>query len=256
MSSDVLLQRDGEVAIITLNRPDKLNAWTASMRAELISTLRTLGSDETCRAVVFTGAGRAFCAGQDLSETATTDPEDHESAEAWIDSFEELYRAIRELDQVTIGAINGVAAGSGFQFAALTDLRIGDENVRMGQPEVHSGIPSITGLWVMWGLLGRGKTAEFALTGELVDATEAHRLGLLNTLVEPGEVLNHSITLAHRLSQLPPGAVRLTKARIRAIEEASFADAFVAAKEVHREAYASGEPQREMARFLEKRRNR
>lgn len=254
--SDVLLERDDEVAIITLNRPEKLNAWTADMRARIIEILASLKNDESCRAIVFTGSGRAFCAGQDLAETANTDPEDHEAAETWIDGFEELYRAIRELDQVTIAAVNGVAAGSGFQFAALADLRIGDSSVRMGQPEVHSGIPSITGLWVMWGLLGRGKTAEFALTGELVDAEEAHRLGLLNRLVETGEVLAQSIALAHRMGQLPPGAVRLTKNRIREIEEADFVAAFASAKAVHREAYASGEPQREMARFLEKRRNR
>ncbi|RGE24258.1 enoyl-CoA hydratase/isomerase family protein [Leucobacter sp. wl10] len=253
---DVLLERDGEVAVVTLNRPEKLNAWTADMRSRIIEILAGLTRDESCRAIVFTGSGGAFCAGQDLAETATTDPDDHEAAEAWIDGFEDLYRAVRELDQVTIAAVDGVAAGSGFQFAALADLRVGGASARMGQPEVHSGIPSVTGLWVMWGLLGRGKTTEFALTGELVDADEAYRLGLLNRLVEPGRALEQAIALAHRMSRLPSGAVRLTKSRIREIEEADFTEAFASAKEVHREAYATGEPQREMARFLEKRRSR
>lgn len=256
MTSEVLLQREGAIATITLNRPEKLNAWTAAMRADLTAILKSLGGDETCRAVVITGAGHAFCAGQDLEETAKTDAEDHEAAEAWIDTFEELYTALVDLDQVTIAAVNGVAAGSGFQLALLTDLRIGDPSVRMGQPEVHSGIPSITGVWAMWGILGRAKTTEFVLTGELVDAVEAQRLGLLTTIGEPGETLAEARDLATRLSALPPGAVRLTKERLRSLERDAMSDAFVAAKDVHRRAYASGEPQQEMTRFLESRRNR
>ncbi len=252
MSSEILTERDGEVAIITLNRPEKLNAWTGSMRSALIETLHELKDDSSCKAVVLTGAGRGFCAGQDLAESAAMDPDDHAASDAWIDSFDVLYRAVRDLDQITIAAVNGVAAGSGFQFALTADLRVGDPGARLGQPEVLSGIPSITGLWAMWSILGRSKTTEFALTGELVDADEGKGLGLLNKLSKAGEALSESIELAHRIADYPQGALAITKGRIRELEEDNLVEAVTAAKAAHRAAYASGEPQREMERFLAK----
>lgn len=250
MSQDILFEQTGSTATITLNRPNKLNAWTESMRSELIAHLEGLKGNDDIRTVILTGNGRAFCAGQDLAETASMNPEDHASAEAWIDGFDHLYRAVRNLDQITIAAVNGVAAGSGFQFALLADLRVGDSKVRMGQPEVLSGIPSITGIWAMWSILGKSKTSQFVLTGELVDAAEAQRLGLLNYMADDGGVLAYAKDLAARLSLLPPGAVRLTKNRLRSLEDDDLSDAMAEAKRVHREAYGTGEPQREMARFL------
>ncbi|MFH8982590.1 enoyl-CoA hydratase/isomerase family protein [Streptomyces varsoviensis] len=248
------LPGDVHVAEVTLNRPDKLNAWTGEMRARLVAALQEIGRDETCRAVVLTGAGRAFCAGQDLAETAAIDPDDHAAAEAWIDDFGLLFRTVRALDKPVIAAVNGVAAGSGFQFALLADLRIGHAGVRMGQPEVLSGIPSITGIWAMSGILGRAKTAEFALTGRLVEGPEAQRLGLLSRLVDADQVKAEALAEAARLAELPPGALALTKGRLRELDDAGLDDAIAAAKKVHIAAYATGEPQREMARFLAGRR--
>ncbi|MFJ2516278.1 enoyl-CoA hydratase/isomerase family protein [Streptomyces griseoviridis] len=242
------------LAEVTLDRPDKLNAWTAAMRAELVAALTEAGADDRCRGVVLTGAGRAFCAGQDLAETAAIDPDDHAAAEAWIDDFGLLFRTVRGLDKPVIAAVNGVAAGSGFQFALLADLRIGHAGVRMGQPEVLSGIPSITGIWAMRGILGRAKTTEFALTGRLVHGEEALRLGLLNRLVDADRVKEEALIEATRLAQLPPGAVALTKGRLRELDDAGLDEAIEAAKKVHVAAYATGEPQREMSRFLAGRR--
>jgi enoyl-CoA hydratase/carnithine racemase len=242
------------VGEITLNRPGKLNAWTSEMRGELIAALGEFGTDPQCGAVVITGAGRAFCAGQDLAETAAIDPGDHGATEAWIDDFGRLYRALRSLDKPSVAAVNGVAAGSGFQFALLADLRIGHAGVTMGQPEVLSGIPSITGIWAMWDILGRAKTTEFALAGRLVDGTEAHRLGLLTRLVAEDQVRAEAVSEAARLASLPPGAVALTKRRIRELDDAGLDEAITAAKKVHTAAYATGEPQREMDRFLSGRR--
>lgn len=242
------------VGEVTLNRPGKLNAWTHDMRTELVTALEALGVDPQCRAIVLTGAGQAFCAGQDLAETAAIDPDDHAAAEAWIDDFGRLYRTVRNLDQPTVAAVNGVAAGSGFQFALLADLRIGHAGTTMGQPEVLSGIPSITGIWAMWDILGRAKTTEFALTGRLVDGAEAQRLGLLTRLVAEDEVKAEARAEAARLAAVPPGALALTKGRIRELDEGDLDEAVAAAKKVHTKAYATGEPQREMARFLAGRR--
>jgi enoyl-CoA hydratase/carnithine racemase len=247
------MDREGPVAVITLNRPEKLNAWTAGMRERLMELLREAGSDPEVGAVVLTGAGRAFCAGQDLGETATIDPDDHAASDAWIDGFDRLYRAVLDLDKPTVAAVNGVAAGSGFQFALLADLRIGHAEARMGQPEVLSGIPSITGIWAMWNVLGRARTTEFALTGRLVDGAEAAELGLLTRLVPQDEVLTAAVAQAEELAALPSGAVALTKGRLRELEREALTDAVAAAKKVHAAAYATGEPQREMARFLKER---
>lgn len=256
MSSEILTERDGEVVIITLNRPDKLNAWTGSMRDVLIETLHGLKNDSSCKAVVLTGAGRGFCAGQDLAESAAMDPDDHAASDAWIDSFDVLYRAVRDLDQITIAALNGVAAGSGFQFALTADLRVADPSISLGQPEVLSGIPSITGVWAMWSILGRAKTTEFALTGELVDAEEGQRLGLVNTVSAPGESVSEAIAQAHKIAAYPQGALAITKSRIRDLEDTNLAEAVAAAKVSHRTAYSTGEPQREMERFLAKKRKK
>lgn len=256
MRDEVLVESREELATVTLNRPAKLNAWTAGTRSELIELLTALARDDSIRAVVITGAGRGFCAGQDLAETAAFDPTDHRAAEEWINGFEALYRAVRSLPKPVVAAINGVAAGSGFQFALLADLRIGHAGVQMGQPEVRSGLPSITGIWAMWSILGRAKTTELALTGELVDAAEAARLGLLTKVVAECEVLPVAQQLASKLAGLPSGAVRLTKRRLCELEDAAFAEAFAAARQIHEEAYVTGEPQAQMKQFLSRATNR
>lgn len=240
--------RDG-VRLITLNRPRKLNAWTAAMRADLTEMLLDSERDDRTTAVVITGAGRGFCAGQDLAETAEISTEEQDAGSNWVDSFERLYSSARGLTKPALAAINGVAAGSGFQFSLLLDLRIGHPDVQMGQPEILSGIPSITGLWAMWSILGRSRTTEFALTGELVAADEAHRIGLLNRLTERDLVLSETLDVAARLGSLPRHAMRETKRRLVAIEEDAFREAFAAARAVHDEAYRTGEPQRGMQRF-------
>lgn len=252
MPDTILLERHDDQVVITLNRPEKLNAWTADMRRRLTEMLHALRDDDTCRVVIITGAGRGFCAGQDLGESAATDPSDHEAADRWIDSFEDLYRAVRDLDQITIAAVNGVAAGSGFQLALLCDFRVGDVGARLGQPEARSGIPSVTGLWTMTSIMSLSKAAEFALTAELVDAQEAKRLGLINFLAEPGQALVEARLLGERVSELPAGAIRLTKQRIRELGEAGFIETFEAAKRIHRQSYGSGEPQQEMTNFVQK----
>jgi enoyl-CoA hydratase/carnithine racemase len=246
----VLSERRGSVTVITLNRPDKLNAWTSAMRQALIERIDQASADESCGAIVLTGAGEAFCAGQDLAETASIDAADEASAHAWIDDFDRLFRTMRAVVKPVVAAVNGVVAGSGFQFCLLADLRIGHADIRMGQPEVLSGIPSITGIWAMWDVLGRAKTTEFALTGKLVDGREAARLGLLTAIVEPDEVLSAAVEQAKTLAELPSGAVRLTKARLHELDEQSLVDSIAAAKNVHATAYSTGEPQREMASFL------
>jgi enoyl-CoA hydratase/carnithine racemase len=248
------LDRDGAVAIVTLNRPEVMNAWHSPMRQELGHALDEVNRDAEVRAVILTGAGdRAFSAGQDLNETKTFDPD---RAEAWIGEWRWLYGTIRGLDKPLIAALNGVAAGSAFQVALLTDIRIGHPGVRMGQPEINSGIASTLGPWLMMEMLGLSRTVELTLTGRMMDAEECHRIGLIHRLVAKDQVMPTALSVARELADKPPVAMRLDKRRFREVTEQGFEEALAAGVRMQREAYASGEPQAMMERFLAERAQR
>jgi enoyl-CoA hydratase len=241
----------GAVAVLTVDRPAKLNAWTGAMREQLANLLRDCAAQPDVRAVVLTGAGdRAFCAGQDLAETQRFQRGDHAGAERWIDGIERFYDALRDLDKPLVAALNGVAAGSGFQAALLCDVRIAHSAVQLGQPEVNSGIPSITGTYLMAAAFGMSRTVELVLSGRLMSAPEALAAGVVHEIVPAAEVHSRSVAVAAALAEQPSGAVARTKAWVRQLTEDGYRAAFRAARVVHRDAYATGEPQRMMARFL------
>lgn len=247
----ILLDRHQEVATITLNRPEKLNAWHSEMRLEVANALRKCNADSQIRAVIITGAGdRAFSAGQDLAESQQFTAE---RAVEWMGEWRNLYGAIREMDKPLIAALNGVAAGSAFQAALLTDIRVGHPGVRMGQTEINSGIPSVTGPWIMWDLLGRARTVELTLTGRLMDGDECHALGLIHHLVPQDQVMERAMQVALELAAKPPIAMKLNKRRFREVTQAGFEDAERAGAIIHREAFASGEPQAMMEKFFAER---
>ncbi|KLK91344.1 enoyl-CoA hydratase [Microvirga vignae] len=248
MAEFVLSERQGAVGIVTLNRPQVLNAWNAAMRDELTAALTAMEEDAAVRAIILTGAGdRAFGAGQDLNETKTFDPD---RAEQWIGEWERLYDRIRSLSKPIIAALNGVAAGSAFQVALLCDLRVGHPGVTMGQPEINSGIASTTGPWIMREIIGLARTIDLTLTGRMMDADECHHIGVINRLVPQDKVMSESLALAELLASKPPVAMRLDRQRFREMTEEGFRDSLAAGARIQREAYASGEPARMMEQFL------
>ena len=238
------------VATITLNRPEVLNAWTQAMREEVIEALAYCAGDTQIRALIITGSGdRAFCAGQDLNEAVDFTPQ---QAEDWINSFRRLYKAVRTLEIPVVAALNGVAAGSAFQFVLLTDVRVGHGDVRLGQPEINSGIASITGPWIMREVLGLSRTIELTLSGRLMEAEEAERLGVLHEIVLRSEVQPRAMEIARELGAKPENAMSLIKRRFWEVLEPGFDDAMDAAIRYHRQSFESGEPNRESRRFLDK----
>lgn len=248
MSDFVLLEHRNGVAIVTLNRPEVLNAWHAPMRQKLVATLNSLNANRDVRAIVITGAGRrAFCAGQDLNEAKSFD---ENSGSEWIREWDLLYSTIRSITKPLIAALNGVAAGSAFQVALLCDFRIGHPGVRMGQPEINSGIASVTGPWIMREILGIARTTDLTLTGRLMDASECLSIGILNKIVAENLVLDNALLLAEELAQKPPIAMRLDKQWLRELTEPTFRLSIEAAIRIHREAFASGESSKMMERFL------
>lgn len=239
------------IRVVTLNRPDKLNAWHSAMRQELATALAQANVDEAVRAVVLTGKGdRAFSAGQDLAESQgfTAD-----SAKNWIEEWRQLYGTLRSMSKGVVAALNGVAAGSAFQVALLCDIRVGHVDSRMGQPEIKSGIASTLGPWLMHQMLGLSRTIELTLTGRLMSGEEAYQLGLIHYLVEPDKVMEKSMDVAGLLAQQPPGALRLDKERFKEMTEKTFEDALTSGVRNQTQAYASGEPQRMMEEFFRRR---
>lgn len=251
MAEFILRDVQGQIGIITLNRPQVMNAWHTAMREELVQAFDEMEANDAVRAVILTGAGdRAFGAGQDLNETKTFDPD---RAESWMHEWERLYDRIRSLSKPIVGALNGVAAGSAFQVALLCDLRIGHPGVTMGQPEINSGIASVTGPWIMREILGLARTIDLTLTGRMMDADECYRIGVINQIVPQGEVMQAAMKLATELAQKPPVAMKLNRQRFREITQPGFDDAMAAGIRTQRAAYATGEPARMMEAFLAKR---
>ncbi|HVZ45189.1 MAG TPA: enoyl-CoA hydratase/isomerase family protein [Ramlibacter sp.] len=247
----IVVERHDAVGVVRINRPEKLNAWTGAMRDDIMSALRAFDADASVRAIVMTGTGdKAFCAGQDLQEAHDFTVDE---AEAWIRSWEDLYSVLRGLSRPLVMALNGVAAGSAFQAALMGDIRVGHRGVKMGQPEINSGIASITGPWIMNLMLGMSRTVELTLTGRLMDAEECRQLGILHHIVEPEQVLERSIAIARELGAKPPVAMGIDKAWFREMTEASFRQTIEAAIRHHRKSYESNEPARMMEAFYEAR---
>ena len=244
----ILLERRGAVGLITLNKPAKLNAWDRPMRDEIVAALRRYDADQTVRAVVMTGTGeRAFSAGQDFAEAHDFDAD---RAEAWIREWETFYGLLRRLTKPIVAALNGTAAGSAFQVALLCDIRVAHDKVTMGQPEINSGIASITGPWIMKEILGMSRTVELTLTGRMRGAEECQRIGLIHHLVPRAQVLDKALEIADELGAKAPLAMRLDRAWFADMTEAAFRHTFDAAIRSHRQSYASGEPARKMEEFM------
>jgi enoyl-CoA hydratase/carnithine racemase len=244
----VLAETIGQVRRLTLNRPEKLNAWNTPMRDKLIAALQAAEADDQVRAIVLTGAGdRAFGAGQDLSESKSFDAD---RAESWMGEWKTLYNLFRLGSKPIVAALNGVAAGSAFQVALLCDLRVAHAGVKMGQPEINSGIATVTGSWIMREILGLARTIDLTLTGRMLDAQEAFGFGLISRLVEEDQVQLAALELAEFLAGKPPIAMRLNRQRFAELTQEGFDDAMTSGVRIQREAYASGEPSAMMEKFL------
>ena len=212
MADSVLVFIEDGIATLTLNRPERLNAWHTPMRMAVADALDGLNRDPSVGAIILTGAGkRAFSAGQDLAETMAFDS--GETAREWFLSWRAFYDSLRNLDKGCVAALNGVAAGSAFQFAMLTDVRVGHPGTRMGQPEIESGIPSVLGPMLMLPRLGLSRTVELTLTGRMMSGEECHRIGLIHHLVDPERVMSKAREVAAALASKPPIAMRLNKRR-------------------------------------------
>lgn len=203
----LLLEVRDRIGRITVNRPEKLNALNRATLEELDLAFRSMAKDPSVGAVILTGSGtKAFVAGADINELARLSPV--EGREFALFGQEVLYR-IETLGKPVLAAVNGYALGGGCEIALACTLRIASSAAKFGQPEVNLGIiPGYGGTQRLARLVGRGKAQELILTGEMIDAAEAHRIGLANQVVAPGELMARTESVAGIILSRGPLAVR------------------------------------------------
>jgi 2-(1,2-epoxy-1,2-dihydrophenyl)acetyl-CoA isomerase len=208
--ADLRVEVADAVATLTLDRPDALNSLTVPLKDELARTIRSLGRDAAVRAVVLTGAGRAFCAGQDLRERLG--PDAAPLAAEVRERYAPIILAMRRLEKPIIGAINGVAAGAGASLAFACDIRIAAEESSFILAFGRVGlVPDSGATWFLPRLIGASRAAELAMTTDPLSAADAERIGLVSRVVPGPSLLEEAHALAARLAAGAPVALGLTK---------------------------------------------
>jgi enoyl-CoA hydratase len=221
---NLLVDRDGAVAVVTVNRPQRLNALDARTIGELRQAALDLQRDDGIRCVILTGAGdRAFVAGADINELAADTPD---GARIRAREGQQVFDLLENLGKPVIAAVNGVALGGGCELAMACTLRIAAETAKFGQPEINLGlIPGFAGTQRLARLVGRTKAMEMVLTGSPIGAHDALAIGLVNRVVPPGELMPSARALASDLAAKAPIAMRYAMDAIGRGLDMPFADA-------------------------------
>jgi 2-(1,2-epoxy-1,2-dihydrophenyl)acetyl-CoA isomerase len=240
------------IATFTLDRPDALNSLTVPLKEELIKAFRGVAKDPAVRVVILTGAGRAFCAGQDLRERL--EPGAAPLATEIRERFNPLIVAMRGLEKPIVGAINGIAAGAGASIAFACDIRIAAEGASFLLAFSKVGlVPDSGATWFLPRLVGPAKAAELAMTGDPLSAADAERLGLVSKVVPAEALLDEARALAGRLAAGAPRALGLTKRALSHAEESTLDEALEYEAWLQGIAGATADHAEGIAAFVEKR---
>jgi 2-(1,2-epoxy-1,2-dihydrophenyl)acetyl-CoA isomerase len=231
----ILYETRGPVAIVTLNRPERLNAIGQAVREEVHAAVQAAHEDDAVRALIITGAGKGFCSGADLSGAAARMaggggalPRADTQAEkldemGWVGRWAKRFA---HFDKPLIAAVNGVAAGAGMSMALACDVRVGSTNARFKTVFVERNLSPDSGMsYFLPRIVGYSRAADLIFSSRAVNAEEAYRIGLLDRLVAPEQLLDESIALAQEMAQWPPLAIRMAKRVLQHNQDAELDDA-------------------------------
>lgn len=248
-------RQDG-VAVIHLNRPDKLNSFTREMASQLQQALRSAADDEEIRCVFLTGDGSAFCAGQDLPEVLERrdQDEDYKLSDTVQESYLPLIKLIRKMPKPVVCAVNGTAAGAGANLALACDFVLASDEARFIQAFSKIGlIPDTGGTWLLPRLVGQARARALTMLGEPLDAQQAEDWGMIYRCVEDKKLIDESMKLARQLSQLPTRALALTKQALDQAENQSFEEQLELEARLQAEAGETEDFEEGVQAFLNKR---
>ncbi len=245
----ILTDRDESIGVVTLNRPQALNALNNQLMGELVDALEAFDQDEGIRCIVITGAGdRAFAAGADIKEMSDKSPID-----MMLGGFG-AWRRIKQIHKPMIAAVGGYALGGGCELALQCDMIVASENARFGQPEILLGVmPGAGGTQRLARTLGKYRTMEMVLTGAQISAQEMAAHGLVNRVVPKGEHLSEAVKLAKSVAAQAPVAVRLAKEAVNAAFETSLEEGLEIERKNFFMLFATEDMREGMQAFIEKR---
>ncbi len=245
----ILVERDGPVGVITLNRPKQLNALSGPLMEELVAALEELDRDESIRAIVLTGGPNVFAAGADLKEFSVQTP-----ISMLTRSRVALWDRIKAISKPLIAAVSGFALGGGCELAMQCDIIVASETARFGQPEINVGLmPGAGGTQRLTRTLGKFKAMELVLTGKFVDAWEAERRGLANRVVPPELVIDEAKRIGFELADKAPISVRLAKECVIKAFETTLAEGIDYERKLFYLLFASEDTKEGINAFVEKR---
>jgi enoyl-CoA hydratase len=245
------VDRDGAIAVLTIDRPEKRNALNAAVRAEIIAALDELRGDQAVRVLVLTGVGeKAFVAGADIAEFAERSPLEQRAAMTGRRVFDE----IATFPKPVIAMINGFALGGGCELALACDLRLASDTARMGQPEINLAlIPGGGGTQRLPRVVGTGQAMRLILSGEIIDAAEALRIGLVDRVFPAAEIRERTLEIARTMAERSPVALRMAKAAVRAAAELPLSAGLAYETELFVTCFGSEDRAEGVAAFLQKR---
>jgi enoyl-CoA hydratase/carnithine racemase len=248
----VSFEARGHIALVQLERPEKLNSLTGGMLDQLSAVFARIEGEEKLRAVILTGAGeRAFCAGTDISELAGLD---EEGARRAARRGQLVCERIENCSVPVIAAVNGIAAGGGCELALACHLRLAAPHAKFSLPETRLGIiPAYGGTQRLPRIVGKNRALEVMLTGSEISAEEAQRLGLVNRVVQPSELLQEAETLAHEIARLAPLAIRACLAAVTRGPDLTLAEGLALEAELFSQLFATEDMREGTRAFLEKR---
>jgi enoyl-CoA hydratase len=249
---NIVVEKSDRIATITINRPDKLNALNAATIGELDRAFRDAAADDDVRGIVLTGAGeKAFVAGADIAELAQMGPIDGVAVSRL---GQEAFRFLETMGKPVIAAVNGFALGGGMELALACHLRVASERAKFGLPEVKLGIiPGYGGTVRLPRIVGRGRALELILTGEMIDAAEAHRIGLANKVVPAGSALTEARALMTKILANGPVALRLALESVEHGADASVREGLTLESNLFGLLATTTDMREGMGAFLEKR---